>query len=43
MTNETKRRLLGGTMLDRLGVAAILASGVLYTAPARAGGSSMPW
>jgi type IV secretion system protein VirB2 len=38
-----KRRLLAGSMLDRLGVAAITASGFLYALPARAAGSSMPW
>ena len=38
-----KRRLLAGTTLDRLGSAAITAAGLLYTAPAYAAGSSMPW
>lgn len=38
-----KRRLLAGSMLDRLGVAAITAGGFLYALPARAAGSSMPW
>jgi len=44
MTKELKRRLRGGTMLDRLGLAAVTAAALLYTAPlAHAGGSSMPW
>ena len=43
MKKDTKRRLLSGTMLDRFGVAAITATGLLYAAPAHAGGSSMPW
>jgi len=43
MTKETKPRLLGGTTLDRFGVAAVTAAGLLYTVPAHAGGSSMPW
>ncbi len=38
-----KRRLLAGSMLDCLGVAAITASGFLYALPAQAAGSSMPW
>jgi type IV secretion system protein VirB2 len=41
--SRRKRRLLAGSMLDRLGVAAITASGALYALPARAAGSSMPW
>ena len=41
--SATKRRLLGGTMLDRMGHAAITAAGLLYALPAHAGGSSMPW
>ena len=41
--SATKRRLLGGTMLDRMGHAAITAAGLLYALPAQAGGSSMPW
>ena len=36
-------RLLSGTFLDRLGTAGITAAGLLYTAPAWAAGSSMPW
>ena len=49
MTTETKptaaskRRLLGGTMLDRLAHAGITTAGLLYAMPARASGSSMPW
>lgn len=42
-TKDVKRRPLGGAILDRLGCAAILATGALYNAPAWAGGSSMPW
>jgi len=38
-----QRRLLAGAMLDRLGCAAITATGLLYALPARAAGSSMPW
>ena len=41
-TADTKRRLLGGTMLDHLGHAAVTAAGLLYAVPAHAGGSSMP-
>ena len=40
---STKRRLLAGTMLDRLGHATITATGLLYAFPAHAAGSSMPW
>jgi type IV secretion system protein VirB2 len=36
-------QLLSGTFLDRLGTAGITAAGALYTLPAHAGGSSMPW
>ena len=43
MKKDTKRRLLGGSMLDRLGHAAITATGLLYALPAHASGSSMPW
>jgi len=43
MKKDTKRRLLGGSMLDRLGHAAITATGLLYAIPAHASGSSMPW
>ncbi|BAV63302.1 conjugal transfer protein TrbC [Sphingobium cloacae] len=43
MKKDTKRRLLGGTMLDRLGHAGITAAGLLYALPAHAAGSSMPW
>lgn len=38
-----RNRLLSGTFLDRLGTAGITAAGLLYTAPAYASGSSMPW
>ncbi|ABF54319.1 TrbC/VirB2 family protein [Sphingopyxis alaskensis] len=38
-----KTRLLAGTALDRLGVLAVTSAGLLITAPAHAGGSSMPW
>jgi type IV secretion system protein VirB2 len=37
------RQLLHGTYLDRLGLAGITAAGLLYTLPAYAAGSSMPW
>ncbi len=37
------RRPLNGAMLDRLGCAAVTALGLVYAAPARAAGSSMPW
>ena len=49
MTSEPKTlprlrsRLLNGTLLDRLGTAGITAAGLLYSAPAYASGSSMPW
>ena len=44
MTKNMKRRLRGGRILDRLGVAGITAAGLICTAPvAWAGGSSMPW
>ena len=39
----TKRRLFGGTMLDRLGHAGVTIAGLLYALPAHAAGSSMPW
>lgn len=38
-----KRRPLTGAMLGRLGCAAVTALGLVYAAPARAAGSSMPW
>ena len=38
-----RNRLLSGTILDRLGTVGITAAGLLYTAPAYASGSSMPW
>ncbi|MBO9708001.1 MAG: TrbC/VirB2 family protein [Caulobacter sp.] len=38
-----RRRLLGATALDRLGVLTISACGILYAVPASAAGSSMPW
>jgi len=34
---------LAGAMLDRLGFAAVTALALVYAAPARAAGSSMPW
>ncbi|WP_421934302.1 TrbC/VirB2 family protein [Phenylobacterium sp.] len=40
---STKRRLLGDTVLHRLGHVGIIAAGLLYAAPAHAAGSSMPW
>lgn len=43
MKKDTKRRLLRGTMLDRLGHAGITAAGLLYALPAHASGSAMPW
>ena len=44
MTKDMKRRLRGGPMLARFGVAVVTAGGLIYTAPAAwAGGSSMPW
>jgi type IV secretion system protein VirB2 len=42
-STRRKRRLLAGSILDRLGSGAITAAGLLYTAPAYAAGSSMPW
>ena len=39
MKKASKRRLLGGTMLDRLGHAGITAAGLLYALPAHAAGS----
>ena len=38
-----KRRLLAGTMLDKLGYIGVTAVGLLYAAPVFAAGSSMPW
>ena len=38
-----RSRLLSGTFLDSLGTAGITAAGTLYTLPAYAAGSSMPW
>jgi type IV secretory pathway VirB2 component (pilin) len=40
---ESRRRLLAGTMLDRLGYVGVIALGLIYAAPAYAAGSSMPW
>jgi type IV secretion system protein TrbC len=40
---STKRALLSGSMLDRLGHIGITAAGLIYAAPAYAAGSSMPW
>jgi len=37
------RHPLASAMLDRLGFAAITALSLVYAAPARAAGSSMPW
>ena len=38
---DTKRRLLGGTMLDRLGHVGITAAGLLYAMPAAMAFSAM--
>ena len=38
-----RSKLRSGTFLDRLGIAGITAAGFLYTLPAYAAGSSMPW
>jgi len=38
-----RRQFLSGTFFDRLGTAGITAAGTLYTLPAHASGSSMPW
>ena len=38
-----RRRLRAGSFLDRLGIAGITAAATLYTLPAYAAGSSMPW
>ncbi|QUT05486.1 TrbC/VIRB2 family protein [Sphingobium phenoxybenzoativorans] len=38
-----KARLLAGTALDRIGILGVTAAGLLFTTPAHAGGSSMPW
>jgi type IV secretion system protein VirB2 len=40
---DAKHRLPGGTRLDRFACAAVLATAMVYAAPAWAGGSSMPW
>ncbi len=38
-----KTRLLATTSLDRIGLAALAASTLLFARPAEAAGSSMPW
>lgn len=38
-----KRRLLAETTLDRFVAAGVTVMGLIYAAPARAAGSSMPW
>ena len=38
-----KRHALTGPLLDRVGCAAITVASLIYAAPARAAGSSMPW
>lgn len=43
MTKDVHRRRPGSPTAYRLGCAAIMAAGLLYAAPAYAGGSSMPW
>jgi len=38
-----KQRLFAGSVLDRIRAIGFTAAGLLYTAPAYASGSSMPW
>ncbi len=42
MTSD-KRTLLRGSILDRFGLVGLTAAGLLYSLPAQAAGSSMPW
>ena len=42
-TRTLRHRLLAESALDRLGAMTLGAAAMLYAAPARAAGSSMPW